>query len=445
MARHMNLLRLSALLARRGVSQRRGASDGESRISSLPHMLVMHRRRRTRVSTLALPSLVFAVACSDATGPAQRGGAWEYRPDASILSGNILATLTRDFVGLMSFGQPALAVIEPSTGREKFRVEPVTAGASLVLTGAVVVLRNPTNLTATYRVHDGTSGRLLFEERGQAANRQFYGVVGTTIIGSFGDTVLIGSDRETGRELWRRAVPAIPCVRFCGGLTFASVTGDEMLLTQSTDANGAIVRVRADGTLTQAVAARDAFRSSREPLIAARQSSTSPVVVATSRSLTSLDANTGATRWRVQFDSLVPRGFYSEPFRLHLTEDGGLLTLRVVDSTGTSLQPTRVLTLRTSDGVRVLERSLGAEEASDLLDAPCGASGRVRVLPDLRMEYTDLSSGRIQTSAPIARLSALRPTAIVSGSLAASSTTTAGRIIVYDGLTSRLFAEPCVL
>jgi hypothetical protein len=255
--------------------------------------------------------------------------------------------------------------------------------------------------------------------------------------------VIEAHDRGTGSLRWRRTAPAVACTRFCGTLVTVDVIGETLTLLRVTDVAAALIRVTPDGATTAVASDREVFRSASTLRFATRSSATAPIIVTSTRGMAALEPASGATIWRTVFNALVPAGYYSQAVRSDFSADGAWLVVRMVDSAGTSTVPALDLFVRTVDGRRIRERSFPGEQSNDLFAGACAAAGMVRVLPDLRLEFTDLDTGAITVSSVIPALSALQPVPTVNGfsqGVAASVGTT---LVAADLLTGTIRGVSC--
>ncbi|MES3034205.1 MAG: hypothetical protein V4813_09435 [Gemmatimonadota bacterium] len=393
----------------------------------------------------AAASLAALMACSDSTGPAGGAEFWEYDPALRGLTGAVDVVLSPDLIRVTTFGGTTHAVLEPGSGREKFRIS-TSEGGSLYRAGPVVVLYTQTGLdSAASRVYDAESGRALFTVPSHPLARVFLGTAGSVLVSSLGDSLLIGNDRSSGVEIWRRQVAGVACTTFCGAFARVDAIGDELLLTRFTNLASYFIRVTQAGSVTVVPTSRDAFRFASTPLYGRRASSTAPVVVATSSGVTSLDPTTGATIWRTLYESLVPTGYYSLASSYNVTQDGAWVTARMLDSAGTAAEPAREIIVNANDGSRARERLFPGESGIELLRGACATSGQVRVLSDLRLEFVDVPTGRSSRSDPIPALDWLRTILTTGGFYRNTALITGRHIIVHDQFAQKVRGVRCAI
>jgi hypothetical protein len=292
-----------------------------------------------------------------------------------------------------------------------------------------------TTLVGTSRVYDGSDGRLLLTIPDHSITQRVLGLAGNAVISVRDDSVLVANTVGAGTEVWRIVLPRFDCTPFPCSITSVDAVGAELLLLRTSEASAALIRVNSRGVVSTAPALRDAFRSRVAPQYAPRSGATDPLVIATDRSLTVMDPLTGEVVSRTLYQTIRPAGSNSSSAILfHLTRDGRWLTALFLDSTGFGGDGAREVVLRTADGSRVRERSFAAGTAGELFRGSCGPSGAVRVRNDLSVEYTDVSTGRINTSPPVPALAALRSTATTGGFVESFSTVTPTHIVVYNRL-----------
>ena len=335
-----------------------------------------------------------AASCSSATDPgggANAGVAWDVSGDATnrlMISRNLV--IVPGIVG-------SLTVVDPSTGRQKWRLPAPDGFGSVTLAGSVIVLVRVSGFAGhDYRVHDAETGALLYERIAAPARERTVATLGLSVIALSYDSVstVVASARATGVELWRRTLPAGSCAPVCGVTEPLDELNGELTLAEQSAAAWRFVRVTANGTLASVTTAAPPQRSNGFTF-ATRTAVTDPIVAAGTRGVTSYDATNGAVRWQVRFDTLVPAGFYSFASRRQFTENGAYLIVQMIDSAGSAIRPVREIVLRTADGMRLRERDFAGEASTAWFDQPCNSGGRIRVFPNLTLEYTDVATGRI--------------------------------------------------
>ncbi len=399
-------------------------------------------RRRVATSCHIALGLSALSGCSDSTGPGAGPGGWEYTAPASITAPRTV-TLAPELLTVSAFGGTTHIVLDPSTGREKFRIE-WPAGGVLYRAGSTLILASGSGSAAgTSRAYDAGNGGLRFALNDSSQTRQVFGTIGAVLVSAINDTVLEGHSQGNGSLRWRRTLPTIACTRFCGTLLSVDVIGETMTLYRVTDVAAALFRVTPDGTTMAIASDREVFRSASAVRFAVRSAVSAPIVAASSRGIAALDPVSGATTWRTAFSALVPAGYFSQSGRSVFSADGAWLAVRMVDSGGTAMAPSRDIILRTDDGTRVRERVYSAEQSNDLFAGPCATAGMVRVLPDLRLEYTDLVTGVLTVSSVIPALSALRSTPTVTGFLQGAAASAGTTLLVSDQVSGKLSGVGC--
>jgi outer membrane protein assembly factor BamB len=389
----------------------------------------------------AIAAVTLFSGCGDASEPVATAGGWQVAA-ASFTPRIDAVEIQPDIVYLVAGASGVKVVLDPATGREQARVTAPRGGRLQRRESVITTVTLDTDGTPRTPVFDAATGQLLFtlsDVRGVGV----LATLDTVVVSGLGTTELIAHNRRTGAEVWRRSLAGFPCGVACGFAERVDVIGDVLTFIRQGVSTAALFRVTSAGQITAAAIDLAAFRSGIPPQFATRQSVTAPVVLATDRAMTAFDATSGATLWQTTYRSAIPAGFGARAQFASFTGDGRWLATRMGDSVNTDPAPLRDLVFNTATGQLATQRSLTVDEGNDLFVGRCGASGTVRVLSDLRMEYSDAATGR-RTLFPVTpSLGDLRATPTVDRFIEAVTGTIGDRLIIYSPVSGLLTAYGC--
>jgi outer membrane protein assembly factor BamB len=286
-----------------------------------------------------------------------------------------------------------LSGLDPATGREIWLRALPQGTFDISTIGDVIVATKQGATDSTSATYiDPNTGLNLWSLRASASQPVLLGRVGSILIASINDTLLVGLDRTSGNEAWRVALGPLTCVTgaLCGRLRLLGVDrGDGIVLRQSS-VEARLVTVRETGVTAQVVAQSAVLRR-LAPGDQAAVIAGSGVVVATSGAeAVGVDATSGSERFRTTFTALIPAGFDATPIRARFTADGSLLVALFGDPTAA-----REVVLDMSTGQQTRSRAIPRAQLSAFHDR-CGADGYA-YLQENGFEFVSLRSGQVVT------------------------------------------------